>query len=381
MHLFVSSGEPSGDLHGANLVALLRHANPHLHVTGFGGERMAQAGVQQLYPLTELAVMGVRRVVAKLPTFFHLARKAEVHFRTQRPDAVIVIDYPGFHWALAKRAHRVGIPVYYFVPPQLWAWAGWRVKKMQRWVDACLTTLPFEDDWYRERGVKTHYVGHPYFDELHERQLRDTVQATFPKGKPIVGLLPGSRNQEIVTNFPLIAAAASRVRQAVPNVNFLVAGYREKHRAKLNEMLRSANFQADVRIGETPEIIAASHSTISVSGSVGLELLYHATPSAIVYKIAPFSRWVSRKFITCPYISLPNLLAKRELFPEFLTTRFDPDGIAKPIIDWLREPDRHAKRVKELEQLRDAVAEPGACERAANVIMELVTARRERWKE
>ena len=373
MHLFVSAGEPSGDLHGANLVTLLRQQNRQLRVTGFGGEQLAAAGIEQLYPLTELAVMGISRVIAKLPTFFHLARRAEVHFRTQRPDAVIIIDYPGFHWALAKRAHRVGIPVYYFVPPQLWAWAGWRVKKMQRWVDACLTTLPFEDEWYRQRGVETHYVGHPYFDELHERKLRDDILASYPKDKPIVGLLPGSRNQEIVTNFPLIAAAAARVRRAYPEVTFLVAGYREKHRRTLREMLKAANLEANLRIGETPEIIASAHSTISVSGSVGLELLYHGTPSAIVYKIAPFSRWVSRKFITCPYISLVNLLAERELFPEFLTTRFDPDEIAKPVIDWLRNPEHHAQRVKELEQLRDRVAQPGACQRAADTILKLVT--------
>ena len=192
MRLFLSAGEPSGDLHGANLAALLNRRFPDAELVGFGGERMAAAGVELLYPLCDLAVMWLGRVLANLPIFLHLGAKAESYFRTRRPDAVVLIDYPGFHWHLAQRAHRYGIPVYYFVPPQLWAWAGWRVKKVRRDFAAVLTAMPFEEEWYRERGVRTHYVGHPYFDEL-PRQTRNAefMAEQRAKGKAIVAILPG----------------------------------------------------------------------------------------------------------------------------------------------------------------------------------------------
>src|SRR5439155_26903565 len=171
MHVFISAGEPSGDLHGANLIRALQARSPGIRISGFGGERMQAAGAGLLFRLTDLAVMWFAQVLFRIRTFVRLARQAQTHFETTRPDAVVLIDYPGFHFALAKRAHAAGIPVYFFVPPQLWAWAGWRVKKVRKWFDGVLTALPFEEDWYRQRGVNTRHVGHPYFDELAEQKL------------------------------------------------------------------------------------------------------------------------------------------------------------------------------------------------------------------
>ena len=152
MRIFLCAGEPSGDLHGATLVRALRRLHPGVECVGFGGERMEAAGCRLLYPLCRLAVMWFLRVLAHAPTFLHLLSRADRYFRHRRPDAVVLIDYPGFNWWLARRAHFHGIPVFYFVPPQLWGWAGWRVRKMKRYVDHVLCTLPFEVDWYRERG-------------------------------------------------------------------------------------------------------------------------------------------------------------------------------------------------------------------------------------
>ena len=171
MKVFLSVGEPSGDLHGANLTRALLDRDPNTRIVGFGGPKMAAAGADLLFPLTELAVMGLKRIVQHLPTYFRLADMAEHCFRTQRPDAVVLIDYPGFNFHVAKRARAAGIPVYYFVPPQIWAWRRDRVRKVRKLCTAVLTALPFEDEWYRSRRVKTHYVGHPYFDELDRQQL------------------------------------------------------------------------------------------------------------------------------------------------------------------------------------------------------------------
>src|SRR5262245_40328353 len=204
MHLFISAGEPSGDLHGSNLIYALRRLEPDLRCTGFGGDRMEAAGCKLLYPLCRLAVMWFAQVFANLLKFVRLARQAREHFRTERPDAVVVIDYPGFHWALMKRAHPEGIPVYYFVPPQLWAWAPWRVRKTRRWIRHVLCALPFEEDWYRKRGVPADHIGHPYFDELAERRL-DASFLSEERAKlgTVVGMLPGSRMQEVKRNFPV----------------------------------------------------------------------------------------------------------------------------------------------------------------------------------
>src|SRR5258708_3088494 len=201
MRVFICAGEPSGDLHGANLVRAFRRLNPGIECVGFGGERMEEAGCRLVYPLCRLAVMWFARVLANAPTFLELLSRADRYFRHHRPDAVVLIDYPGFNWWMARRAHFHGIPVFYFVPPQLWAWAGWRVEKMRRFVDHVLCTLPFEPAWYQERGVAAHYVGHPYFDELGHQQLDAPFLAEHGNGGPIVGLLPGSRTQEIHRNL------------------------------------------------------------------------------------------------------------------------------------------------------------------------------------
>src|SRR5262249_40010416 len=161
-----------------------------------------------------------------------LAAQADEYFRTHRPDAVVLIDYPGFHFALAKRAHAAGIPVYYFVPPQIWAWRTGRVEKVRRWFDTVLTALPFEEQWYRSRGVKTRYVGHPYYDEL-AAQKPDPAFLAAERAKPgrVVGLLPGSRNQEVSANAPLMLAAAKHIRAVRSDVRFLVAGFNEPQAA------------------------------------------------------------------------------------------------------------------------------------------------------
>lgn len=178
MHLFISAGEPSGDLHGANLIRSLADRHPDLRVSGLGGDRMRAAGADLVFPLADMAAMWIGRVVRNLPTYFQVLRRTDLLIRTARPDAVVLIDCPGFNWHVAKVAHRAGVPVYYFVPPQLWAWAGWRVSKMRRWVRTVMTALPFEEGWYRDRGVPTHYIGHPYFDEIAEQTLdREFVAA------------------------------------------------------------------------------------------------------------------------------------------------------------------------------------------------------------
>src|ERR1700733_13606222 len=202
MRLFISAGEPSGDLHGASLIRCLRERVPDLDVVGFGGDRMAEAGCRLIYPLCDLAVVGFMPVLASVPTFAGILDRARQSFRAEKPDALVMIDYPGFHWWLAGCARKHGIPVSYFVPPQIWAWATWRARKMRRLCDQVLCSLSFEEPWFQQRGIPARYIGHPYFDELAQQQLDPAFligQRSLPG--PIVAILPGSRGSELHYNL------------------------------------------------------------------------------------------------------------------------------------------------------------------------------------
>jgi lipid-A-disaccharide synthase len=374
MRIFISAGEPSGDLHGANLVRALRAQHPHVECVGFGGPHMEAAGCRLLYPLTQFAVMWFLRVLANAPVFLSLLSRADRYFRHQRPDAVVLIDYPGFHWWVARRAHFHGIPVFYFVPPQLWAWAGWRVKKMRRFVDHVLCSLPFEQAWYAQRGVTAHYVGHPYFDEL-PRQRLDAGFLASARGRPgqIVGLLPGSRTQEVENNLGMLLRAAARIHRERPDTRFLVACYKEAHRERVAERLAGYSIPVEAHVGRTPEIIHLACTCVAVSGSVGLELLYRAKPTAVVYRMSPLELRIGRLFKTSPYISLVNLLAGKELFPEFLCDHCAAEPISRHVLGWLNDSEAYEALRNQLVALRQRVAQPGACDRAAQFVLERLT--------
>lgn len=373
MQVFVSAGEPSGDLHGANLIQHLQALRPDIDCVGFGGPRMEEAGCRLHFPLSQLAVMGIIDVLAHIPMFLSLLSKADRWFRHHRPDAVVLIDYPGFHWWLARRAHFHKIPVIWFVPPQLWAWAGWRVRKMQRWVSQVLCNLPFEEEWYRQRGVQAQFVGHPYFDELAHQQL-DAAFLAAEKARPgrVIGLLPGSRGMEIERNLTTLLRSAARIHAERPETRFLVAAFKEHHRQIIQERLKEYALPIEVHVGRTPEIIDVSEACVSVSGSVSLELLYRTKPTVIVYRVKPFEQAIGRRVLQCRYITLVNLLADAELYPEFVTVDHPVEPVAQHILKWLADPAAAQALRQQLADLKERVAIPGACARAARCVIEAI---------
>jgi lipid-A-disaccharide synthase len=377
MRIFLSAGEPSGDLHGANLFRHLRALDPVCVCAGFGGARMRDAGCDLLFPLADHAIMGLTGIARALPAMFRLRRQMTDWIIANRPDAVVLIDYPGFHWYLASRAKRLGVPVVSFVPPQVWAWASHRVRKVRAYFDRVLCTLPFEEAWYRDRGVTARYVGHPYFDALAETPL-DAEFLAAHRGRlgPIVAILPGSRHGEIHRNLDTQLNAARHVRAARPDARFLFACFKEEDRRRIEDRLRSEGLDAEAHVGRTAEIIHIADACVAVSGSVGLELLYYGTPSVVVYRVNPLYLAISRKVLNVPFISLVNILAGRELFPEFLTSHDPSAEVAQHILGWLNDPPSAAALRTDLAALRDQVGQPGACRRAAEAITELARQRR-----
>jgi lipid-A-disaccharide synthase len=373
MRLFISAGEPSGDLHGANLIHALRRREPGLEVHGFGGDRMAAAGCQIAFPLCELAFVGLFRVLANVPKFWRILGLAERVFRTQRPDALVLIDYPGFHWWLARKARAHGIPVLYFVPPQLWGWASWRVHKMRRLTDRVLCTLPFEEEWYRRRDVVAEYIGHPYFDDLRQQRLDHAfISSQRERPETIIALLPGSRNQELHYNLSSLLRAATLIHSRRPDTRFLVACLHERHREQVAEKAHDLFLPLEVYAGRTQEIIHLAHSCLAVSGSVSLELLYRGRPSTILYRHHWTGIALAHLLKSCRYITLVNLLADKELFPEYFGTGCPAEAMAGHVLHWLEDRTAYETLCGELAVLRERVAKPGACERAADAVLELL---------
>lgn len=389
MKIFFSVGEPSGDLHGANLIRELRVRHPELEAVGYGGPRMAAAGCQLHEDLTQLAVMWFLRVLLNLHRFLALLSRADRYFRHHRPDAVVLIDYPGFNWWIARRAKLHGIPVFYYGAPQLWGWAGWRVKKMRRFVDHVLCKLPFEEAWYRERGCHATYVGHPYFDQLRCERLDEAFIAGQSSAiGPLVAILPGSRTQEVKSNFRWFLKAARIVHRLVPNVRFAVAAHKPSHAALVRRQLASSKLPIEIHVGRTGELMRAANCTMAVSGSVSLELLYHTTPSVILYHISRLAFFVQTFFRKVRYITLVNLLTTEDLFPQEVAT-YDPTdpadaGVLMPeyltyedksgqmaahIVQWLMDPAERERLVGELAALKEQVGYGGASRRAADYLL------------
>jgi lipid-A-disaccharide synthase len=348
---------------------------------------MQAQGCDVHYDLTRLAVMWFLRVLLNLPTFFAVLRRADHYFRTSRPDAVVLIDYPGFNWHIARRAKAHGIPVFYYGTPQLWAWASWRIGKMRRTVDHALCKLPFEESWYRERGVNATYVGHPYFDELAARQLDAAFVAHERERGRLVTILPGSRTQEVKTNLRVLLTAASKIRQQVPDVRFAIASFKESQAELARAMVGEFDLPVEVHLQRTPELIEAASCALAVSGSVSLELLYHAKPTVIVYQISRLAFRVQQCFRRVRYITLVNLLTTDDLFPQRVATydRHDPadshvlmpeyltcedrtSDIAQHAIEWLSDESLHAARQQQLQALARELGQGGASQRAAEYI-------------
>src|SRR5262249_16687873 len=256
-----------------------------------------------------------------------------------RPAVDVLVASPGLPWRLAKKAKERGIPFYYFVPPQLWAWGAWRVRKMRRYVDHVICSLAFEPAWYAVRGIDAHYFGHPYFDEL-DRQTCDEefLSSEHERSGPIVAVLPGSRPQEIELTWPSLQRAMALIPIARPDVRFLVAAFNEQQRDRIVELSRKYQLPTEVDVGRTPEIIRLGEACLSVSGSVSLELLHAALPSVVMYRLSLKDMLLVRMVKKARYISLVNLLANEELFPEFLTTSCPAPAMADQILKWLNTP-------------------------------------------
>jgi lipid-A-disaccharide synthase len=384
-------------LHGSNLIRELRKRCPDLQAVGYGGPKMAAAGCELHEDMTRLAVMAIWLALRHLHQFLGLLWRADRYFRDHRPDAVVMIDFPGFNWWIARRAKARGIPVIYYGTPQLWAWASWRVRKMRRFVDHVICKLPFEVPWYAERGVTARFVGHPYFDQLAAQTLDSAfLDEQRRAGGRMVAILPGSRTQEVLGTLPSFLRVAALVQRELPETRFAIASYSPRHDALARKILaampESERPRLEFHVERTQELMSSAVCCVACSGSVSLELMHHAKPTVIYYRVNRRGYLLQHVLRKCNFITLVNLLAVAEPFRRGWASVYDPDAanaidvpfpeylasadkapeIAAWIRRWLDDPQELRRREAWLIQLRDRFGHPGASVAAADYILSVL---------
>lgn len=379
MRIYLSAGEPSGDHLGASLARALAERAPDAVLEGYGSGEMRDAGVEIFFDLPAMAVMGFLPVIRHIPTLRRLYRETVAYLETQRPDAVVLIDYPGWHFVVAKAAKRLGIPVVQFVAPQLWAWAPWRIRKVRKRMDRVLVVLPFEEQYFKDRGVDARYVGHPLIDRLGKLAAAlPPAEGASPSadGARLVGILPGSRTQEWEALLPLFLDVAKRLHADDDRLRFTVACAKEAHLDSMRAIVADAGFDCPVVHGETTRIQRDAALVLTSSGTATLECTYFRTPMVVAYPVKRTARYLSRYVVTAPYITLANLLAGRELVPEFLWAGEPADRITDAARRLLADGAARHACIEGLDHVRSSLVgiEPSA--NAADEILRLIDERR-----
>ncbi|MDO5307993.1 MAG: lipid-A-disaccharide synthase [Planctomycetia bacterium] len=398
--VFFSAGDPSGDAHLAKLIPQLAMRLPNAKFIAYAGPQTQKTVCDVRFDLTKFAVMMLVRAIANLPTYLKLLRDASKLFKEERPDLVVLVDFPGFNWKIAQRAKKAGIPVLYFMPPQIWGWGQWRVKKMRKYVDYVLTCFEFEDKWLQERGCKTAFIGHPFFESARAADLDDHFQKTLlaqTQGQRILAVLPGSRRQELDRNLDDLLDAAQDVVENTTDVTVVIATYSQEHSEIVQARLQARGLNFRVYAGKAREIMKNAVANLGVSGSVSIEALSLCKPTVILYKISKLEYRVLRFLKRVKYVTLANIIAvdlmpeqspfyprkylpkqtahtdqERELmlFPEYLSYRSHAQDAARILIEWLNNEEKRQELVQRIDQVRSrADLFPSPMQRAAEEIV------------
>jgi len=370
------AGEASGDLHGADLLAALRTRLPEVEVFGIGGERLREAGMETVADAGEVATVGLTEVVGRLRALVRAYRALVRTLRTEPPDLCVLIDFPEFNLRLARAAKRAGVPVLYYIGPQVWAWRRGRVRKVARRVDRLAVVFPFEPPLYAARLPAVEFVGHPLLDRVTvSRGRRETLVAHgLDPDRPTVLLLPGSRPNEIRSLLPDLLDAVRRLAGA-GGYQFPLALAHTVPRAEVQDQIRAAGVDVPVIEGDTYNLIAAADLALVTSGTATLECALLECPMVIVYRVSPLTAFVARLLVRgVRHIGMPNIVAGHEVVPELLQGRATGEGIAAAARGILESPARRAEIVGELRDVRRRLGRGGAAGRAATMAAELLGA-------
>ncbi|HBA85506.1 MAG TPA: lipid-A-disaccharide synthase [Verrucomicrobia bacterium] len=370
--VLVIAGEISGDMHAARLVQAVRAKNPDIDFWGIGGDRMREAGVETLYDVRDMAVLGLAEVLRRYGFFKKVFDCMVGLARERRPDLVLLVDYPGFNLRLAQKVHAMGIKVVYYICPQVWAWHRSRIPKMARMVDRLLVIFPFEVDVFAGTGLRTDFVGHPLVGEAR-RVLESPLKALPWPGEPRVALLPGSRRQEIERILPVMWAAAARLEKDVPGIGFVIAAPSEEVAGLVRERLASlpaGPSRVEVLAGETRQVLRQAKAAMVASGTATVETALMGCPMLVVYKTALLTYWIGRQLIRVPFLGMVNIVAGRALCPEFIQGAATPEALAEAIKPLLSDTPQRIEMVAGLRQVAQALGREHGDELAGDILLE-----------
>ncbi len=370
--IMIIAGEASGDLHGAKLAQSINNRNRNTLLFGIGGTAMKKEGVRILVDSRTLSVVGITEVLSKLTTIYRAMTRVKKALSRLKPDLLILIDFPDFNFHVAAAAKKLGIPVLYYISPQIWAWRQGRVHKIKRLVDHMAVILPFEAAFYRKHRVPVTFVGHPLLDRIVPMASRQpsTIQTKIP----IIGLLPGSREKEVSTLLPVMLEAANIVRRQLPAVRFVVSCSESIKDDLVMDLVRqhASGLEIETIKGSVVDVFRQSQMLVAASGTVTLEAALYGIPMVIIYKVSPLSYWLGKRLIKVKHIGIVNLIVQKELLPELIQDSASPQTIAETVTAMISDPERLKQIEKELFCIRDLLGGAGASDRVARIALNLI---------
>ena len=372
--ILLVAGEVSGDLHGTHLVEAIQSIDPEIQFFGVGGEGLEKVGMKLLYHSQSLSVVGITEVFVKLRSILKALRALKKSLEREKPDLVILIDFPDFNLRLAKLVHRRGIPILYYISPQIWAWRPKRIKLISRVIRKMVVLFPFEVPLYEAAGVDVEWVGHPLLDIVKPTLPKEKAFQQFgldPKGRT-VGLLPGSRVQEVERLLPSLLASARLLLKEIPDLQFVIPLAPGIPKAALSFQMRNILAPVKVVEGFTYDVMNLCELLITASGTATLEGAILGKPMIIIYKVSFLSYWIGRALIRVDHIGLVNLVAEKEIAPELIQKDVIPQRIADEAFRILRDPILSRKMTESMGEVRQRLGDPGAAQRAARIVCSML---------
>jgi lipid-A-disaccharide synthase len=370
--VMIIAGEASGDMHGARLVEAMLHGDADLDFFGIGGEALQRAGVHIRVDNARLATVGIWEALVKLKLFVAALGVAKKDLKRCRPDLLILIDYPDFNFRVASAAKKLGIPVMYYISPQIWAWRTGRIKTIKRIVDHMVVIFPFETAFYERWNVPVTFVGHPLLD--HAATGKSAGEPSKWGGdKTVIGLLPGSRNEEVSRLLPTMVEAGKKIKQEMPDSQFVVPVASTVDKTLVEGMLRAAGDSFHMVFDGLQDVLHKATLVITASGTATLETAISCTPMIVVYKVSGLSYWLGKRLIRVKQIALANLVAGKPIVPELIQDEACPEKIASVALSLVKDERALSQMRQQLKVVGQTLGAPGASKRAADVALALLS--------
>ena len=369
--VLIVAGEASADLHGSNLVRALKRLDPTISFYGIGGKQMEEAGVKILIPASDMAVVGLTEVFSKLPKIAKAHRTLKNLLKNRPPDLLIPIDYPGFNIHLAGLAKRYKVPVLYYISPQVWAWRTGRVKKLAKRVDRMAVILPFEERFYRERGVDVEYVGHPLLDSVPQHLDRDEItrKMGLEHAYPVLGLLPGSRNEEIGNHLPVMIKAVEILSSHYPHLRGLLPVAPTIPPELVQSFLKESSAEISISQRSIYDTLTVCDLALVASGTATVETAILGVPMVLLYRASAITYWVGKRVIKVPFLGLVNLVAGEQVIPELIQDDVTPDRLGREAFEILEGGQKRENMIEKLGMVKERLGRGGASERTAKIVI------------